>query len=617
MDQGEGFLPIPVSGTTQKGSRQSGATRMEEQVPNVQPHRPPSSEEPDLPTGSRVVAGADAAATPPSFRSDVRVHRPSLGGSPSTPASGSSGLSQRRLSTETLNTRAPEQNQLQKKLLEVYEIEKYLGEGAFSKVWRCVHKKTKEPRAVKVIDMSPDSGVNRKDVRIEIAMMRLLRHENVVRCYDVFMEPESVNIVVDIFTGGDLMDGMSAHYERRGPIPECQVRHLARQMAAALAHIHGLNITHRDIKGENFLLDRKDIGDLDCQVALADFGTAVLMRAGQMTTTEQVGTRSFWPPEIWRAERYGQAVDIWAMGVTTFVLLAGRLPFDADETQQAEVCRPVAAGELLFTPYDSAHGPCVDFLAACMTGEAAKRPTAAALAASSPWLLNTSRAPPVDATPAEQGLQAAGGCLRLVGLLAVACCHCLAEAWDVLMVQVLGHNGQDSDRPADGEQQALAEPLLEDEGGKGEGRDASASAEPLLEDAGGKGEGRDASSTFAKASLERTASFALWSGARGADDNVWVVVYDGNGVRVRKDKSLSAEVLTAKISGDIVRGEQEGDWLALTSEPGFMMLGNADGDVLLVKKSPDRRPEVAKAPPAEGWLVLDEAEGVAALTESS
>lgn len=485
---------------------------------------------------------------------------------------------QRRLSVETLNTRAPEQNQLQKKLLEVYEIEKYLGEGAFSKVWRCVHKKTQEPRAVKVVDMSPDSGVNRKDVRVEIAMMRLLRHENVVRCYDVFMEAESVNIVVDIFAGGDLMDGMVAHYERRGAIPEGQVRHLARQMVAALAHVHGLNITHRDIKGENFLLDRQDIGDLDCRVALADFGTAVLMRAGQVTATEQVGTRSFWPPEIWRAERYGQAVDIWAMGVTAYVLLAGRLPFNADEGQQAEVCRPVADGELLFAPFAGAEGPCVDFLAACMTSDAASRPTAASLAASSPWLLDASRAAPVDASKAEQGLQAAGGCLRLAGLLAVACCHCLVEVGASLTKQ--------ASTPA------LAQPLLnEDQDGDG-----------------GDGDGNDADALVA------TASSALWSRSRGDDDNVWVVVYDGNGVRVRKDKSLSAEVLTAKYSGDIVRGEQEGDWLALTSEPGFMMLGNADGDVLLVRKSPCAG--VAEAPPAEGWLVVDKVGDVAAASEN-
>lgn len=545
--------------------------------------------------GSSAGAGL-ADALPPSTHqgsgdpaSQVRAPRSSFGGSPP--------LTGRKLSVATLNSRAPEQNQLQKNLLQVYEIDKYLGEGAFSKVWRCIHRKTQEPRAVKVIDMSPDSGVNRKDVRIEIAMMRLLRHENVVRCYDVFMEAESVNIVVDIFAGGDLMDGMANHYDRRGAIPEGQVRHLARQMVAAIAHVHTLNITHRDIKGENFLLDRQDIGDLACRVALADFGTAVLMRAGQMTAIEQVGTRSFWPPEIWRAERYGQAIDIWSLGVTLFVLLTGQLPFEPGETQQDVVCRSVADGELLFSPPEGFDAPCVEFLAACIIGDAAKRPTAAALAASSPWLLNTSRAPPKDASTSEKGLQVAGGCLRLLGTLAVACCHGLGEAWDALMLHTAsndGHSKQADEATEQARTQALAEPLRENADG-------------------------DKDVPFTTGAAMR-ASSESYLGAEG--DDVWIVVYDGNGVRVRKDKSLSADVLTAKYSGDLVRGKQDGEWLALTSEPGFMALGNADGDVLLVKKVRDSQspsltetPVAADVPPAEGWLVVGAAGGDVAATE--
>ncbi|CAE7921300.1 PEPKR2 [Symbiodinium sp. KB8] len=103
---------------------------------------------------------------------------------------------------------------------------------------------------------------------VGIAIMRLLRHENMVRCYDVFIEAQYVNVVVDMFPGGDLVDGLNTHRRAFGRVPNAQLARLAKQMMSAVAHVHGLSIIHRDVKGENFLSDRPDIGDPDVKVLI-------------------------------------------------------------------------------------------------------------------------------------------------------------------------------------------------------------------------------------------------------------------------------------------------------------------------------------------------------------
>eukprot|EP00434_Breviolum_minutum_P036763 symbB.v1.2.032586.t1/scaffold3927.1/size48165/2 len=68
---------------------------------------------------------------------------------------------------------------------------------------------------------------------------------------------------MDLFEGGDLVDGLNLHRRAKGRLKNWQLRHLAKQMAAAVTHVHSLQIIHRDVKGENFLSDRPNIGDQD------------------------------------------------------------------------------------------------------------------------------------------------------------------------------------------------------------------------------------------------------------------------------------------------------------------------------------------------------------------
>lgn len=270
-------------------------------------------------------------------------------------------------------------------LLEKYDIDGLLGHGAFSTVWRSTHRANGEVRAIKKIDTSalPPAAIAH-----ELALMRLLAHDNIVRCYEVYLEGQCLNLVLDLFAGGDLIDALNMHRCTRGRIPNDVLVNAVRQMVAAIDHMHRLQIVHRDIKGENFLLDRADISDMGCRVALADFGTAIRLEPGQHLST-QVGTTSFWAPEISeQPARYDCLADIWALGIAVFILLTGALPLDPRSFGSARREERAAARAQRSHPFAVPYYAtrlCTDFLTACLEEDPLSRITASE-AAQHGWL---------------------------------------------------------------------------------------------------------------------------------------------------------------------------------------------------------------------------------------
>lgn len=242
-----------------------------------------------------------------------------------------------------------------------------------------------------------------------------------------------MNIVVDIFTGGDLVDGLALHCTEYGLVPDAQLAHITRQMVAAIQHVHSLQIVHRDIKGENYLLDVRDIGDPRCHVALADFGTAIRLEPGNKLTGK-VGTPAFWSPEACSG-KYDFLVDIWALGVTAYILVAGCLPFNGEEEICAPSPDPASASSIKSRARAAgASRACADFLDACLTQNVANRPPASE-AAKLQWMNTPPPKPRVVRTKVSVGgilcgiLGALGSCL---GSCAAGVCsvfgHCLDKA---------------------------------------------------------------------------------------------------------------------------------------------------------------------------------------------
>ena len=101
-----------------------------------------------------------------------------------------------------------------------------------------------------------------------------------------------------------------------------------RQMMSAIGFCHSLNICHRDLKPENILMTSS--GD----IKIADFGMAAIHQAPGWKLKTACGSPHYAAPELIKGEDYrGDKADIWSMGVILFAMLAGRLPFDVEDTR--------------------------------------------------------------------------------------------------------------------------------------------------------------------------------------------------------------------------------------------------------------------------------------------
>mmetsp|Transcript_120829 Transcript_120829/g.287046 ORF Transcript_120829/g.287046 Transcript_120829/m.287046 type:complete len:675 (-) Transcript_120829:15-2039(-) len=208
---------------------------------------------------------------------------------------------------------------------EIYFVQKVkLGQGSFGTVWRGKNRQTGVTVAVKQMDKAslPKRGVSRQDIEREVKMMRACSHDNITKLFDTFEDSGSIYMALEYCDGGDFGDKV----REMGPvIKEADTAEWMRQMCAALEHLHGRGICHRDIKPDNFMVADDNI------LKMSDFGLAVDLKQGALLT-DKCGTPAFMAPEQHlmpvHSRGYSFPVDIWAAGVSMYMIVfGGRHPF--------------------------------------------------------------------------------------------------------------------------------------------------------------------------------------------------------------------------------------------------------------------------------------------------
>jgi calcium/calmodulin-dependent protein kinase I len=124
-------------------------------------------------------------------------------------------------------------------------------------------------------------------------------------------------------TGGELFDKIV----EIGNYTEADAAKLVHKMLSAIDYLHNMGIVHRDLKPENLLL--KD-NSVSAEVKLADFGLSKIVGQAVMMQTA-CGTPGYVAPEVLKAQGYGPEVDLWSIGVITYILLCGFPPFYHEE----------------------------------------------------------------------------------------------------------------------------------------------------------------------------------------------------------------------------------------------------------------------------------------------
>lgn len=207
-----------------------------------------------------------------------------------------------------------------------------LGRGAFATVRACSkicedpkRRSRQSERAVKVIELrtkeKPEeiSPSLKKAAHTEALCWKAVgNHPNCVRMYDLFLGNDFCYMVMEKCKSGLLqaLEGMPELTERG-------LGSVAAQMLLGIAHCHSVNVVHRDIKPDNFL-----VSDYNGQmvIKLADFGLSATMARG--TKVRGVfGTAPFMSPEMLTSGWYDEKADIWSFAVIVYVLMFGQWPY--------------------------------------------------------------------------------------------------------------------------------------------------------------------------------------------------------------------------------------------------------------------------------------------------
>ncbi|GAA5874834.1 hypothetical protein JCM8547_005254 [Rhodosporidiobolus lusitaniae] len=219
----------------------------------------------------------------------------------------------------------PHQMPRQKIYFGPYILLQTLGEGEFGKVKLGVHsERWGEDVAIKLIKRgNVDTAQRGEKVRREIEVLKLVRHPNIVRLYDVIETEKYIGIVLEYASGGELFDHILAHRY----LKERDAARLFAQLISGVSYLHAKGVVHRDLKLENLLLDRNR------NVIITDFGFANRFNDPTIDLmATSCGSPCYAAPELVVQDgRYiGTAVDVWSCGVILYAMLAGYLPYDDD-----------------------------------------------------------------------------------------------------------------------------------------------------------------------------------------------------------------------------------------------------------------------------------------------
>ena len=197
-----------------------------------------------------------------------------------------------------------------------YRLAERIGSGGMGDVYKAYNAALKRMAAVKVLHQKEMADRFKNEAYIQSSV----NHPNIACLYEYIVSGDTPCIIME-YVEGDTLD---VYLHRRGKLSNKETENIVRQVASALAYLHKKDILHRDIKPQNFKVQPSGI------VTMLDFGIAKSKYTPKLTQQGfVVGTTDYMAPEQFQ-QRVEKKSDIWSLGVMTYELLTGYLPFEAN-----------------------------------------------------------------------------------------------------------------------------------------------------------------------------------------------------------------------------------------------------------------------------------------------
>ena len=226
-----------------------------------------------------------------------------------------------------------------------YRIEARIGSGATGTVFRARHVKVNRLFAIKVLHprFTRDAKLAKRFDR-EAQIAGTLSHPNVISVVDASDHDGLRYLVMEYAEGVSLGQLMV-----EAPMPAPRVLRIAQQLCDGLQHAHERKLIHRDFKPDNVIVERSHGREV---ARIVDFGIAILgdnqssSEQERLTTAGMIlGTPHYMAPEHARGGAIDHRIDLFALGMILYEMLAGRMPFDGDgvDVARANLSSPTPA----------------------------------------------------------------------------------------------------------------------------------------------------------------------------------------------------------------------------------------------------------------------------------
>ncbi len=282
-----------------------------------------------------------------------------------------------------------------KDLIEGYRIhrDRPLGRGTWSEVFVATHLMTGTEVAAKVVAKAKLKPHEAHFVHTEASLLAIIKHPNVVQLYQMAEDEQNYYLFLELVKGSDLFSFL----EKNRRMTERMARKIFSQLIDAMCRLQQLGIVHRDLKLENILLSAPINGvEENRKVTLIDLGLATQLQSSEQKLSDWCGSPLYASIELISKIPYRHEVDVWALGVILYCMVAGYQPFYGKHV--SEIFMKIRSQPLNFPEHFS--GPLRELVARMLDRDAGRRLTLSEIRRHV-WLRSRTQAAPHSASPTQ------------------------------------------------------------------------------------------------------------------------------------------------------------------------------------------------------------------------